>query len=78
MTLETGEIVSADVIVGADGYSHPGWNTRKEVMEALEQEDEHEPTGIAVYRCVAGIRHDIRSRAEGAIAGCGQRSHPGS
>ncbi len=51
ITLKTGEIVYADVVVGADGY-YSSACTRKELMDALEQEDEHDPTGLAVYKYV--------------------------
>ncbi len=51
VTLKSGEIVYADVVVGADGHYWSGC-TRRELMNALEQEDEHEPTGMAVYRYV--------------------------
>ncbi|KAI0779953.1 hypothetical protein C8Q74DRAFT_1367760 [Fomes fomentarius] len=49
VTLTTGEVVSADVVVGADGYITPGWLTRREIMEAIHQEDMFKPTGVAVY-----------------------------
>ncbi|KAI0780295.1 hypothetical protein C8Q74DRAFT_1416832 [Fomes fomentarius] len=51
VTLKSGEIVYADVVVGADGNYWSGC-TRRELMDVLEQEDEHEPTGIAVYNSI--------------------------
>lgn len=52
VTLVTGEVVTADVVVGADGYFLPGFVTRTMMMEALEQEDEGKTTGLAIYRSV--------------------------
>lgn len=52
VTLANGEVVSADVVIGADGYILPGWVTRRELMEATSQEDVPTPTGVAVYKCV--------------------------
>ena len=53
VTLKSGEVVEADVVVGCDGYMMPGWVTRRVVMEELEQDDEGDPTGIAVYKYVS-------------------------
>ncbi|KAI0702549.1 hypothetical protein C8Q76DRAFT_754793 [Earliella scabrosa] len=52
VTLVTGEVVTADVVVGADGYFLPGFVTRTMMMEALEQEDEGKTTGLAIYSAV--------------------------
>ena len=52
VTLASGEVLSADVVVGADGYLNGAWFTRTYVMDAHEQEDTKTPTGMQMFRCM--------------------------
>ncbi|TFK82561.1 FAD/NAD(P)-binding domain-containing protein [Polyporus arcularius HHB13444] len=50
--LTSGEVLTADVVVGADGYLLPGWIARKYLLEAHEQEDTKKPTGMQMFNVV--------------------------
>ncbi|KAI0737655.1 hypothetical protein C8Q80DRAFT_318268 [Daedaleopsis nitida] len=52
VTLQSGERVEADVILGADGRFRPGLVTLVAIMEATEQEEET-PTGMQVFQCIS-------------------------
>lgn len=52
VVLSTGEVLTADVVIGADG-SHVGpYRSRRLILEALEQEDIEKPTGMTLFKCV--------------------------
>ncbi|KAI0708158.1 hypothetical protein C8T65DRAFT_650216 [Cerioporus squamosus] len=52
ITLVGGEVISADVVVGADGYLLPGWIARKYMLEAHKQEDTKTPTGMQMFNVI--------------------------
>ena len=60
LTLSTGEVLTADVIVGADGPVLPGYVCRTAIMEALGQEDVRTPTGLQCFGCVLRLRVRVR------------------
>ncbi|KAM5530125.1 hypothetical protein V8D89_016203 [Ganoderma adspersum] len=49
VTLENGELVYADVLVGCDGSAWKGWVTRTEILKAFGQVDVCESAGIQLY-----------------------------
>ncbi|KAI0360832.1 FAD/NAD(P)-binding domain-containing protein [Trametes cingulata] len=49
VTLANGEVLTADVVVGADGCHVPPYHCRRIILEALEQEDTEKPTGMQLY-----------------------------
>ncbi|CDO76682.1 hypothetical protein BN946_scf184677.g2 [Trametes cinnabarina] len=49
VTLATGEVVSGDVVIGADGCHVPPYHTRRIILEALGQEDRETPTGMQLF-----------------------------
>ena len=49
--LESGEVVEGDVVVCADGCIAVGWLGRRLQLEALEEKDEVEPTGMKLFKC---------------------------
>ena len=67
VTLASGEVLSADVVVGADGHLINGPLTRRAVAEAIEQEVEEEVTGMVVYQCVCAL---FRCAATGLTRAC--------
>ena len=62
VTLESGETLAADVLIGADGLMLDGFRCRPAVMEAIEQEDTHVPTGLQFFKCVREYLHLYRVR----------------
>ncbi|KAI1789958.1 FAD/NAD-P-binding domain-containing protein [Ganoderma leucocontextum] len=62
ITLENGEVVYGDVIVGCDGSSWKDWVTRTAVLKAFGQGEVAEPTGMQFFNVMipdAGL-DDIR------------------
>ncbi|OSC97078.1 FAD/NAD(P)-binding domain-containing protein [Trametes coccinea BRFM310] len=49
VTLATGEVVTADVVIGADGCHVPPYHCRRIILEALGQEDKETPTGMQLF-----------------------------
>ncbi len=49
-TLENGEGVYGDVLVGCDGSAWKDWVTRTSVLKAFGQSDIAEPTGMQVFK----------------------------
>ncbi|RPD73828.1 FAD/NAD(P)-binding domain-containing protein [Lentinus tigrinus ALCF2SS1-7] len=63
--LASGEVVRADVVVGADGYLLAGWFTRAWMMEAHGQEDTKTPTGMQMFNVIvreADIVHQVEDK----------------
>ncbi|KAI1784259.1 FAD/NAD-P-binding domain-containing protein [Ganoderma leucocontextum] len=52
ITLENGEVVYGDVIVGCDGSAWKDWVTRTAVLKAFGQGDVAEPTGMQFYNVI--------------------------
>ena len=53
VTLENGEVVYGDVLVGCDGSAWKDWVTRTSVLKAFGQSDIAEPTGMQVFKYVS-------------------------
>ena len=49
MTLASGEVVSADVVVGADG-NYLQHITRRTVLEGVGEDDDAKPAGWHIYK----------------------------
>ncbi|KAM5530126.1 hypothetical protein V8D89_016204 [Ganoderma adspersum] len=69
VTLENGEVVHGDVLVGCDGSAWKGWVTRTAVLDALGEDETCDPWGMQIYAMVLpdaaldNIRdEDIRSQ----------------
>ena len=56
VTLENGEVVHGDVLVGCDGSAWKGWVTRTEILKAFGQVDVVESAGIQLYAYVRSAR----------------------
>ncbi|TBU22985.1 FAD/NAD(P)-binding domain-containing protein [Dichomitus squalens] len=52
VTLITGEVLTGDVIIGADGCHVPPYHTRRVVLEATEQEDIEKPMGLQLFNAL--------------------------
>ncbi|KAI0666710.1 FAD/NAD-P-binding domain-containing protein [Trametes maxima] len=52
VTLSTGEVVTGDVIIGADGCYVPEYHMRKLLLEALEEDDAEQSTGMQLFNAV--------------------------
>lgn len=52
VTLASGEVLSADVVIGADGCYVQPFCCRPTMLKLLEQEDVAEPTGRTMFQCV--------------------------
>ncbi|KAI0325108.1 FAD/NAD(P)-binding domain-containing protein [Cubamyces sp. BRFM 1775] len=52
VTLATGEVITGDVIVGADGCHVPPYHCRRIILEALGQEDREKPTGMQLFNVI--------------------------
>ena len=53
VTLESGEVVHGDVLVGCDGSLWKDWVTRTAVLDALGEGETCEPSGIQIYAYVS-------------------------
>ena len=54
VTLENGEVVHGDVLVGCDGSAWKGWVTRTSILDALgEEETCGDPSGMQIYTYVS-------------------------
>ena len=61
VTLENGEVVHGDVLVGCDGSAWKGWVTRTSVLNALgEEETCGDPSGMQIYTYVSWTVADFR------------------
>ncbi|KAJ2991672.1 hypothetical protein NUW54_g8132 [Trametes sanguinea] len=49
VTLATGEVITGDVVIGADGCHVPPYHCRRIILEALGQEDRETPTGMQLF-----------------------------
>ncbi|KAI0373571.1 FAD/NAD(P)-binding domain-containing protein [Pilatotrama ljubarskyi] len=49
VTLASGEVLTADVVVGADGCHVPPYHCRRIILQALEQKDTEKPTGMQLF-----------------------------
>ncbi|KAJ8494762.1 hypothetical protein ONZ51_g2097 [Trametes cubensis] len=52
VTLASGEVVTGDVVVGADGCHVPPYHCRRIILEALGQEDKETPTGMQLFNVI--------------------------
>ncbi len=50
LTLSTGEVLTADVIVGADGCHVPQYHVRRSIMKALHQPETETPMGLQLFK----------------------------
>ena len=50
VTLSSGTVLTADVVVGADGPVLEGYVCRDAIMEAIGQEDVFKPSGLQLFR----------------------------
>ncbi|TFK82560.1 FAD/NAD(P)-binding domain-containing protein [Polyporus arcularius HHB13444] len=52
LTLSTGEVLTADVIVGADGCHVPQYHVRRSIMKALHQPETETPMGLQLFNVI--------------------------
>ena len=78
VTLENGELVYGDVLVGWDGSAWKGWVTRTEILKAFGQVDVVESAGIQLYAYVhSGLASNLwRARRVLAYASAPQHDGP--
>ena len=50
VTLDSGEVLEADVLVGADGSILETHSCRRAILEALEQDGTPVPLGMSFYK----------------------------
>ena len=62
LTLNSGEELTADVIIGADGVLVEGNLCRTAVMQAIGQEDEQIPTGLQLFKYVHSSSSCVQTR----------------
>ncbi|RPD54191.1 FAD/NAD(P)-binding domain-containing protein [Lentinus tigrinus ALCF2SS1-7] len=52
LTLANGEVLTADVIIGADGCHFPQYHIRRAIMKALGQPDTETPVGLQLFNTI--------------------------
>ena len=50
LTLANGEVMTADVIIGADGCHMPHYHVRRAILKALRQPDTEVPMGMQLFK----------------------------
>ena len=50
VTLATGEVLTADVVIGADGCLLTPYRTRRAIVEATGQADVEQPAGFQLFK----------------------------